>query len=188
MPITLRVLTFGLLLVSAFAEEKYFDQARVTPIKGRPDLAEVRADYPRPLYQLIFFMDQHYGWVTDYEDPPYASRSELVGSTTKAWLASGGKEYYIPAGGGFSVVLPEADLHPGKQGAAQLWERIATEYGATTNPGFFKAISEARQRYTLSGGGVRTDVGAFRGTTPILDVSVRLRPGDENAWDALNDV
>src|SRR5215471_8860188 len=63
---------------------KFLEHAIVTPTD---DLVVVQANDPRPLDQAIIGLREQYGWIVDYEDPPY-DEGDLVDTTDPKWRSA----------------------------------------------------------------------------------------------------
>jgi hypothetical protein len=57
-------------------------------IEHHGTLGTLSANDPRPLFQAVEAIGQEYGWVIDFEDPPYRSHFDLADSTDPDWRAS----------------------------------------------------------------------------------------------------
>jgi hypothetical protein len=91
---------------------------------------------PRPLAQLVSQLQEAYGFVVTYEDPPFASESDVV--PVKNSRAS--YRELIPRGGAFAPAF--AAPPPGATLAenAAMVENIIGQYHATGYPGKFRVI------------------------------------------------
>src|ERR1035437_5238055 len=106
---------------------------------------------PRPMAQAIQALAEEYGWVVDYEDPPYIS--EVIDVAPHDWrrthpMSKGG---HIPGGGSFQFDYDEGATGAGTSGEKNILEKLASAYNLTGNPGKFEMISQSANRYTVIG-------------------------------------
>lgn len=172
-----------LLISVAFSDHQYQRDVQVEDVIGQPDALLLTASDPRPLDQLVLYMNRKLGWLVDYEDPPFSYKSELIGSVTKEWLASGGKEYFIPNGGTFTYKTTRAVLGVGNPNLEVL-RSIALTYNKTPNPGIFEAIPELKDRLSLTGTAIKDDRGFTHGVRPVLSSTVSLEAKRQSIMEA----
>ena len=78
--------------------------------------ATVKANSAIPMEQAVAAVNEEYGWVVDYEDPPYAGTDV----TLRPRSSAGGPPDTVVAGGAFQSTYPETP---------NMWSSRATEMG-----------------------------------------------------------
>ncbi|MDT4966008.1 MAG: hypothetical protein QOJ64_745 [Acidobacteriota bacterium] len=142
------------------AQRGYIETASTT---RRDGVVTVRANDPRPLSQALCAVIKQYNWLVDYEDPPYASDSELTDATDPAWRAShpGGRAFRVPAGGAFEFNYREDPAIDSAAGEEASLKALVAAYNSSGNPGKFvvraegddsRPWSKSRRRFAVIGG------------------------------------
>jgi hypothetical protein len=165
-------------------QRKYRDEGLVEHKVG---LATVKAADPRPLMQAVSALNEEYGWLVDYEDPPYASDSELIDSTNLQWKAAhpNAPRSTIPAGGDFQTDFEEtaAIMTPAGQEAAL--RKIVAGYNRSGNPGKFNVRPNGAGRFVVVGSAVKNQAGKEQNVTPILDTKISIPARERTAAETL---
>jgi hypothetical protein len=142
--------------------------------------ATVIAISPRPLYQAILAVSLEYGWVVDFEDPPFTSTHDLIDVTDPTWRAShpglpGAKGI---AGGKFQCTYSEGpDNRVPTAEEKKVLEQIVSAYNSSGNPGKFELREEGPGRYAVVGTSVENDQGVTQPVAAILDIPVSIPSG-----------
>jgi hypothetical protein len=136
----------------------------------------VTANDPRPLMQAVEAVSQEYGWLVDYEDPPYVSHFDLVDDTDPKWREShpNGKSVTRVSGGLFEVSLPEPSSIATGDAAEQVLRALVTGYNSSGNPGKFVVRKEAGGRYTVIGVSRRDETKRDEPVKPLLDTLITV--------------
>jgi hypothetical protein len=134
--------------------KKFMEAAAVQHNAGS---ANIVANDPRPLAQAVSALRKEYGWLIDYEDPPYVSDSELVDVTDPQWRAShpGAPGYRIAAGGLFQCEYVEGSDILTLAGQESVLRQIVSAYNRSGNPGKFIVRVEEEGRYSVVGCSVK---------------------------------
>lgn len=155
--------------------------------------AAVTANHPRPLHQAIQAVREEYGWVVDFEDPPYSSRFDLVDDTDPQWRANhpGAKGVWRVAGGSFRSEYPEAATTvPSSLQVEAVLRKIVSDYNAGNNPGKFTVRKESNNRYSIVGISMKADDGRDKEVRSVLDTPLSLptqrRTAVETVYSILN--
>jgi len=150
------------------ARTQFIDRATINQTDGR---VSVYANDPRPLDQAITALREQYGWIVDYEDPPYGA-SDLIDDTDAKWRKAhpDAKGVTRVAGGAFRAKLTLADdMSSGSGGEQGVLHDLVAEYNASGNPGRFELRRESPKRFSAVG------TGAGNGdVTPILDTVITI--------------
>jgi hypothetical protein len=86
--LVIAILISGLSAGRAGAQTPAADHVRShATIRHGADSVTLEANSPRPLQQAVDALVKEYGWIIDYEDPPYFSRRDAVDATAAAWRA-----------------------------------------------------------------------------------------------------
>lgn len=145
------------------------------------------ANDPRALAQAISALRKEYGWLIDYEDPPYVSDSELVDVTDPKWRAShpGAPGYRIAAGGPFQFVYVEGSdiLTPAAQDS--ILRQLVSAYNRSGNPGKFIARIQEEGRYSVIGISVKDRTEKEHNVDPILDTPITIPTEQRTAYEAI---
>jgi hypothetical protein len=148
----------------------------------------VHANSPRPLEQALDAICQAYGWLVDFEDPPYESVYDLIDDTDPNWRESHPRTKGVTrvAGGKFTAQF----LKPGNAEARGLAEmrilnQVVYEYQLSGNPGHFAVKQEGAERYAIVGVGVRNSAGEDKAVPPLLDTPVTLMKQSRTVLDTV---
>jgi hypothetical protein len=153
---------------------------RLGTVEHHGATATVSANEPRPLRQAIAAVGAEYGWVVDFEDPPYFSKFDLVDDTDPAWRAShpDAKAVTRIAGGAFRSDFPEPSHTDGRYADEDATlQKIVSDYNTSGNPGQFVLRKESNERYSVVGVGLKNDTGESVPVAPILDATISI-PGE----------
>ena len=150
-------------------------------------LAIIKVNDPRPLYQAISALNDEYGWIVDYEDPPYLTESELVDGTDPKWRAnhpeaSGLK---LPAGGAFQFEYEEGAALTTLAGEEALLQKIVSEYNQSINPGTFVVRTEANNRFSVVGIIGGKQAAQNPNFVPILDTLISVPAAQRSADETI---
>jgi hypothetical protein len=158
---------------------------RTATIEHNADSGRVTANYSRPLFQAVEALSREYGWVIDYEDPPYFSSFDLVDNTDPRWRAShpNGKGAVRVAGGSFETTFPEPI---GEKTEEQVLEKVIADYNASGNPGKFTLRREGKNRFAVIGIAVRDETGKDKNASVLLDTRITIPEAHRSAYDTLN--
>jgi hypothetical protein len=182
------VLSFATLAISQVAAPKtrFWDHAIV---KQKDGSVIVDANSPRPMDQALEAIAEQYGWVIDYEDPPYGS-SDLVDDTDPAWRKAHPAEKGVTRVAGsmfraeFSV---DGDMVAGSPDEERVLDKVVADYEASGNPGDFVLKKEGvAGRYAVVGVAARDGNGNSRRYDPILDTRVTLSPEERSVGSTLD--
>lgn len=145
-------------------------------IEHKGGFAKVRANHPRPLWQAIIAISQEYGWVVDYEDPPYASAPDLVDDTAPQWRTAhpGARGVTVPAGGLFECEFQEGSMIATAGGEESTLRKIVAEYNRSANPGKFILRAEGEGRFAVVGQSIKHQ-GKDQEIGPVLDTVISMR-------------
>ncbi|HEX5410256.1 MAG TPA: hypothetical protein VFZ27_00180 [Terriglobia bacterium] len=138
--------------------------------------ATVEANSPRPLLQAITAVREEYGWIVEYEDPPYEGSVDLVKDSSISRTPEG-LVFLIPAGGAFQSTYPETpDTRGSPDGELEVLGKIVSDYNATKNPGKFVVRALQDGSYALIGQSSENSDGKEVSVPPVLDTTISL-PG-----------
>ena len=162
----------------------YYDAA---VIEHKVGSGTVTANDPRPLMQALAALNEEYGWMVDYEDPPYTSDSDLLDVTDDQWRARhpNGRRVTIPAGGAFECSYQEDSTNMRPEGEAAILRKIVAEYNRTSNPGRFALASQGRGRFTVMGLAVKEQVGQEQKVMPVLDTHISIPVAKRTTGEAI---
>ncbi len=164
--------------------KQYMDEGVV---EHKPGAATVRVSDPRPLRQAISTLNEEYGWIIDYEDPPYMSDAELIDITDpKRRAANPNDRVTIPAGDGFQFDYDENSSIDRPEGKTALLHKMVAAYNRSGNPGRFVVREADNGRYAVIGSVVKNGVGQDQSVSPILDTRISIPVEDRTAIDALS--
>lgn len=152
---------------------KFMDHA---VIKASGATSTVTAYSGEPLYDAISAVREEYGWLVDYEDPPYQSRYDLVDRATPRWQAlHPGKPFLVPAGGAFECTYPVApDIWSSPASEREVLEKIVSDYNQSGNPGTFSVRQQSDGSFAVTGIAVKDINGNKQPVGAILDTLVTV--------------
>lgn len=137
--------------------------------------ATVEASGARPMDQAVEAVSLEYGWIVDYEDPPYQSNFD-VGSIP--WPAHPGLKWAVPASGTFESTYTEGvDTWSSSAAERNVLEKIVSDYNQSGNPGKFVARELPDGSFDVIGVALRDDRGNITPISPILDTPISLPAG-----------
>jgi hypothetical protein len=182
------VVLIGSALVVPFAgQQLQHNFMQRATIQHQRSSAVVLANDPRPLMQAIDAVAREYGWIVDYEDPPYRPGHDLVDIVDPNWLAArpGMTRTKIPAGGSFQSTYPDTVGLSLGSGEEQVLEKIVSDYNVSGNPGGFKVLAQSDGSYSIVGSYVRDANGSSIPVNSILDTIVSIPTAKEGMDQAL---
>ncbi|MGC1418483.1 MAG: hypothetical protein WA817_24580 [Candidatus Acidiferrum sp.] len=132
------------------------------------------ANFPRPLSQAIEAISQEYGWLIDYEDPPYHSHFDLVDDTDPTWRANHptAKGVVRVSGSFFQSTFPEPSTITTGDADEQVLQKLVADYNASGNPGKFVVRKEADGRYAVIGVSRKDENGRDEAVNALLDTPI----------------
>jgi hypothetical protein len=140
----------------------------------------VKANDPRPLDQAITGMNQHEGWLVDYEDPPWGA-GDLVDDTDLAWRAAhpAAKGVTRVGGGPFvSNFSLGGDMSIGSADEEQILDKVIADYHSSGNPGRFELKRENAERFAVVGIGPGGDM-------PVFDTLITIPVQERTVVDTI---
>jgi hypothetical protein len=133
--------------------------------------ATVKANSARPLDEAVAAVNEEYGWVVDYEDPPYAGTDLALNPSPRA----GVPPYKIVAGGTFQSTYPEApDMWSSRAAELEVLRKIVADYNASGNPGKFTVLELPDGNFDVVGVATHDHSGAEVATVPPLNTRVSI--------------
>ena len=147
----------------------------------------VLAHQARPLQSALAAIAEEYGWVIDFEDPPYRSRYDLVDNTDPQWHANHPSEEGVTriAGEAFESEFQEGLDIGTPSGEERVLNKIVSDYNTSGNPGKFAVHREGRGRYAVIGKFIKDESGRDRHVSAILDTPVSIATQRLSAMQAV---
>lgn len=138
--------------------------------------ATVLAHQARPLHSAISAVAEEYGWLVEFEDPPYRSRYDLVDDTDPQWRANHPLDKSVTriAGEAFQSQYEEGPDLTTDLGEERVLTKIVSDYNASGNPGRFFVRRESESRYAVIGQSVKDDNDRDQEVPAILDTPVSV--------------
>lgn len=138
--------------------------------------ATLTANFPGPIVQAVEAVSREYGWIVDFEDPPFNSHLDLVDATDPVWRAShpDSKGATRVAGGLFQSTFPEPTAITSGDAEEQVLQKVVADYNASGNPGKFVVRKEAAARYAVVGISRRNDAGRDEAVDVLLDTPITI--------------
>jgi len=157
-------------------------------VEHKQGSATVTANTARPLAQAIAALREEYGWVLDYEDPPYTNEPDLVDAADPQWRAThpNARAAHRIAGGFFQSQYSEDAGIETPAGEEAVLRKIVSEYNSSGNPGKFSVRVEGPGRFAIVGSSAKDAVGQDRNAPAVLDTRISLPGQTGNGLDALN--
>jgi hypothetical protein len=195
----------GLLLDSNFAQESRSQFMKEGLVKRNGSSATVIANDPRPLAQAISALNEEYGWVVDYEDPPYSSNSELIDATNPKWRAEhpGAPGVKGIAGGAFQSDYEESPQLNTAAGEEAFLQKIVSDYDLSGNPGRFLVRDEGEvtlspampgskvsviHRFSIIGKSIKDSHGQDYLVSSILDTPISIPVEQRSAQATIDEI
>jgi hypothetical protein len=128
-------------------------------------------------------MREEYGWVVNFEEPPYQSALDLG---TFPWPAHPGATWRVVGGGSFQSNYTETpDMWSSPRLQLNVLEKVISDYNQSGNPGGFAVRTESDGKCTVVGVSMRDDSGRQVAVTPILDTPISLDTATRDAETTL---
>jgi hypothetical protein len=144
-------------------------------IDHRGPSATVSANDPRPVLQAARAVAEEYGWVVDFEDPPYHPEYDAIDTTDATWRAANpfAKGTLSVKGGAFQSSFPEP-ASASTTFAEEALQKIVADYNRSENPGKFALCRESDRRFTITGTAARNGSGSSGPISPLLDTQITI--------------
>ncbi|MGH9352772.1 MAG: hypothetical protein ACRD2G_11530 [Terriglobia bacterium] len=134
--------------------------------------ATVKADAADPLMDAIAAVSEEYGWVVDYEDPPYKGGTDV---TYHPSPRPGVPSYKIVAGGAFQSTYTEMPkMWSSPAAKLEVLQKIVSDYNQSGNPGNFVVRDLADGSFDVIGTSIHDSSGADIAIEPILDTTISI--------------
>lgn len=149
-------------------------------------------DDPRPVAAAAEMLEQKYGWIVTYEDPPYAHESDLVDVTEKVrkdldkYKPGQAPKVFVPKGGPLEL---EYDVDPvTKKPAAPdvVIQQLLDAYAVNGKAGAFRLEKEG-QRLHIIGTSARNKDGVWTAHESVLATVITLPAQKRNGMKLLED-
>jgi hypothetical protein len=136
---------------------------------------------PRPVAYAARMLEETYGWIITYEDPPYvydgdlADVTETVRKDLDKYKPGEAPKVFVPKGGQLSF---EFDVDPSTQKPASpgvVVQQLLDAYAVSGNPGIFRMETDA-QRVHIIAGAVKNEKGVVVPHQSIFDASITIPP------------
>lgn len=179
------VILSGALHAQQSSEQHKFMENAVINANGAT--STVTAYSGEPLYLAISAVREEYGWVVDYEDPPYQSTYDLVDRATPGWHAlHPGKPFLVPAGGAFQSTYPVAsDIWSSSASEREVLEKIVSDYNQSGNPGAFSVRQQSDGSFAVVGISIKDINGNKQPVGAILDTLVTVPTAQRSLMETL---
>lgn len=164
---------------------RYMERAEVLHFANS---ATLTANSPRPLAQAVTALSETYGWVIDFEDPPYYSKYDLVDDTDSKWRAEhpSAKGVTAIAGDKFqSQFSVSPNTGTSVEDEERILEKVISDYNQSANPGKFAVRNEGGGRFAVVGTNVKDETGHDQAVVPILDTRISIQEGTRDAFTTL---
>jgi hypothetical protein len=144
-------------------------------ISHKAGFATLRVASAGPLYDAVLAVAQEYGWVVDYEDPPYTGTDLAIHPSPRPGIAP----YTVIAGGPFQCAYPETPhMWSSRTAEPGVLQKIVSDYNSSGNPGQFKVLSLPDGNFDVVGVATHDNAGNLVPVKPLLDtlVSIPTKP------------
>lgn len=185
--ITILLLVSGIISAQTTTRPNYFDHAYLQHNRSE---VTITASDSIPLLQAIHALRLEYGWQVNWESAPGYSRYDVVDDTDPKWRAAHPAEKGVtrPAGGRFSVTIPEPnELNPAAS-ERDILTRLIEQYNATENPGRYVLRAGTDEQVTVVGTQVRDETSAFQTISPLLDAPITLLKARRSVEVTINSI
>ena len=146
---------------------------------------------PRPVAFAARMLEETYGWIITYEDPPYvydgdlADVTETVRRDLDKYKPGEAPKVFVPKGGKFSF---EFDVDPATNKPASpgvVVQQLLDAYAIAGNPGIFRMETDA-ERVHIFAGAVKNEKGVLVSCQSIFDASITIPPQKRNGAQLLD--
>jgi hypothetical protein len=181
----LGILAAGVIATCAADRPQFLRRAEVRHLGKH---VTVFANYPRPLERVLSALRDEYGWIIDFEDPPYESSFDLVDDTDEAWRRAhpDAKGVTRIRGGAFTTEFDEgSNMGAGSSDEERILRKVVSDYNASGNPGNFVVTREGPGRLAVIGVSVRNEAGQPKSASPLLDTVISLPQVDRTTAETV---
>lgn len=137
----------------------------------------MKADFGTPLLQAITAVREEYGWVVDYEDPPYSGKHDVMDMTNPKYRATHPNASVVlgPAAGAFqSTYRATPNMWSSPTAEQKLLEEVVSDYNQSGNPGNFTVRELPDGSFDVVGTSIHDDSGGDVPIKPILDTPISI--------------
>jgi len=157
-------------------------------IEHNGSTAVVKVNNPRPLYSAVDVIREQYGWLVDYEDPPYTDPHDLRDVTAPAWRAAHPNSSVMTIGGGaFQSTFDDPNINVPGGDPYRTVATVVQAYDASQNPGRFVVRRESANRVSVIGTTFADLASGPSSFKPVLDYDIEV-PSDGVTGRVLLDV
>lgn len=149
-------------------------------LKVSEDTIVIKAHNARPLEQAVEALREQYGWMVDFEDPPYDSTDpnwRKLHPSAKGVRRINGELFEARI-----VLPPNTDL------VAQpeiVLNKLVSDYAQSKNPGRFVVKKDDNGRYDIVGISVEDDEGNPKNIMPIFDTRITIPKDKRSMFETL---
>jgi hypothetical protein len=162
------------------------DSAKVVRGAERTDL---QSNQPRPMDATVTALVNEFGWLVDYEDPPYSKNSsDVVDMTDPTWQRTHPHDRFFGLKGGSFLTHLAPTETASEAVPVKTVERIVSEYDQSSLPGRFIVRTGERGRIAVVGVATRNASDAYEQTPVLLDTPIVLTPLTTDLLDALSTI
>jgi hypothetical protein len=143
---------------------------------------------PRPLADVVKALSEEYGWLIDFEDPPYYSKYDVIDDTDVKWRAAhpNDKGFTLIAGSHFRTQFSEyPNVASSLADEEHILVTVVSDYNASANPGRFNVVNEGGGRFAIVGTHVKDENGQDKSITSILDTPISVSEETRNGLDTV---
>lgn len=145
----------------------------------------------RPVAFAARMLEETYGWIITYEDPPYVNQDDLVDVTETVrrdldkYKPGEAPKVFAPKGGKFSFEfdVDAATNKPTSPGVVV--QQMLDAYAIAVNPGIFHMETDT-ERVHIIAGAVKNEKGVVVSRQSLFDASITIPPQKRNGAQLLD--
>jgi hypothetical protein len=160
--------------------------AFATPLVSQPDQrALVDVNDSRPLASAVEILEQRYGWVITYEDPPYLYPPDISDVTAQVRRdRASDRRVLVPKGGSFQFAYAPPGVSSPTE-AARILKALLEEYNGSGNPGAFRLVQTATTFHVVPSAASNAQ-GLSQPTSSLLDTMISVGAEERTALQMLD--
>lgn len=149
-------------------------------------------DDPRPVALAAETLEQKYGWIVTYEDPPYAHESDLVDVTEKVrrdldkYKPGQAPKVFVPKGGSLELEYDVDPITEKPVAADVVIQQLLDTYAINEKAGVFRMEKDG-QRLHIIGVLAKNQNGALTAHQSVFETVITLPPQKRNGLKLLED-